>query len=81
MSNGAIIPMTHEIPPALHIGSVYEARLSQLASQWLRSTKAERLARACEEAWRDLAREDAPPAIYWYDAVAKFSKEPLCVPA
>lgn len=69
-ADGTLVPLTHEIDPALALGSLAGgARLARLAPAWLAAGHGDRLAEACERTWEELAASDAP-AVYWYDEVA-----------
>ncbi|MGM9516176.1 radical SAM protein [Roseateles sp. DB2] len=68
-SDGQVLPLTHELPPALWLGSVHELPLKALAARWLHSSASRRLVQALERTWHELA-EGAQPAAYWYDEVA-----------
>ncbi len=68
-SDGQLLPLTHELPRALWLGSVHEAPLKALAARWLHSSASRRLVQALERTWQALA-EGAQPAAYWYDEVA-----------
>lgn len=68
------MPLTHELAPRLHLGSLHRAPLAQLAAAWLTGgptgSPADALAALCERTWEELTRPDAPHACYWYDEVA-----------
>ena len=68
-SDGQLLPLTHELPRALWLGSVHEAPLKALAARWLHSSASRRLVQALECTWQALA-EGPQPAAYWYDEVA-----------
>lgn len=68
-ADGEVLPLTHELPAPLWLGSVHEAPLRELAARWLHSRASLRLVEAMERTWRDLA-EGGQPAAYWYDEVA-----------
>lgn len=67
---GAIVPLTHEIDPRLHLGRLGEAPLAALAARWLADGRADALAAACARAWEELAAAGGPVPFYWYDEVA-----------
>jgi MoaA/NifB/PqqE/SkfB family radical SAM enzyme len=68
-ADGGVVPFTHDVDRGLRLGSLHDASLAVLALDWLAGDRADRLAEACERAWAELA-DDAPRAVYWYDAVA-----------
>ncbi|MBB2487760.1 radical SAM protein [Mitsuaria sp. WAJ17] len=68
-SDGQVLPLTHELPPALWLGSVHEMTLKALTARWLHSSASRRLVEALERTWQALA-EGMAPAAYWYDEVA-----------
>jgi MoaA/NifB/PqqE/SkfB family radical SAM enzyme len=67
--DGSIMPLTHELNRAFQIGSLRNELLSALVRDWLASGRADKLAKACERTWNELAG-DGCDAIYWYDEVA-----------
>jgi len=69
-ADGAVVPLTHDVNPALRLGSLTGRPLALLARDWLARGMGDALAAACEQAWADLAGADRPHAVYWYDAVA-----------
>ncbi|HLO96748.1 MAG TPA: hypothetical protein VK195_20765, partial [Burkholderiaceae bacterium] len=77
-SDGQLLPLTHELPPALWLGSVHEAPLKALAARWLHSSASRRLVQALERTWQELA-EGRKPAAYWYDEVAARACPPAAV--
>jgi hypothetical protein len=48
--DGAIVPLTHEIDPALHLGNLTDGPLPELARRWLADGRADALAQACDAA-------------------------------
>lgn len=75
-ADGEVLPLTHELPAPLWLGSVHEASLRELAARWLQSRASLRLVEAMERTWRDLAQGGAPAA-YWYDEVAARARSVL----
>ena len=71
-SDGAVVPLTHDVSPALWLGSLHQGTLAELAWRWLASGKGDQLAHACSRAWRAACEGVAAPqtAVYWYDEVA-----------
>lgn len=69
-ASGVVVPLTHELHPSLHMGSIRHARLDVLCRDWIASGAADRLALACEEAWTALTDAGEPAAVYWYEEVA-----------
>ena len=69
-ADASVLPLTHELSPALWLGSLHRAPLAALARDWLAGGRAERLVDACERTWSELTGADAPAAVYWYDEVA-----------
>ena len=69
-ADGAVVPLTHDVDPALRLGSLSSRPLALLARDWLARGLGDALAAACEQAWADLTESDHPDAVYWYDAVA-----------
>lgn len=69
-SDGRVIPMTHELPGRLALGSLHRHRLASLAPAWLRSGRAAELASACDRTWWELATPGTARAAHWYDEVA-----------
>ncbi len=73
-ASGRVLPYTHAVHPALALGNLQQARLSELATQWLQGashgSRADRLARACGAARETLLAQDDLLAAYWYDTVA-----------
>jgi MoaA/NifB/PqqE/SkfB family radical SAM enzyme len=70
-ADGTVVPLTHEVDRELALGSLADARLRVLASDWLAAGRGERLAEACGLTWAELTGATAPPAaVYWYDEVA-----------
>lgn len=79
-ADGQVLPLTHELPPSLWLGSVHEAPLKALAARWLHSRASQRLVQALERTWTELAA-GAQPAAYWYDEVAaRAQAQPVPVP-
>jgi Fe-coproporphyrin III synthase len=68
-ADGQVLPLTHELPPSLWLGSVHETPLRALAARWLHSSASQRLVQALERTWTELAAGEQPAA-YWYDEVA-----------
>jgi len=73
-ADGIVIPMTHDVSNSLRLGSLHEERLDTLAANWLEAGDGDRLAVACEQAWVELTRTTPPLAVYWYDAVAAWTR-------
>ncbi len=73
-ADGSVMPLTHEVSRTLALGSLTDARLDTLAHDWLASSRAGRLAEACERTWEELTEAIVPPAVYWYDEVAARTK-------
>lgn len=69
-ASAAVVPLTHELPPSLHLGSLHRAPLAALAATWLAGPPAAALAAACARTWEELAAAGGPQACYWYDEVA-----------
>src|SRR5262249_29692461 len=70
-ANSSVIPLTHEVNPALWLGAMTDAPLSALARDWLAGDLANQLARACEDTWEDLTAASPTDVVYWYEEVAK----------
>ena len=68
-ADGQLLPLTHELPSWLWLGSARDAPLKILAARWLRSSASRQLVQALERCWQELA-EGEQPAAYWYDEVA-----------
>ncbi len=68
-ADGQLLPLTHELPSSLWLGSVHEAPLMALAARWLHGSASQQLVQVLARTWQDLA-EGAQPAAYWYDEVA-----------
>jgi hypothetical protein len=68
-----VIPLTHDVSSALHLGSLRETRLRELAAAWIAGGAADTLAEACAHAWDELTVATPPLAVYWYDIVAALS--------
>ena len=62
--------MTHEVSRSLWLGSLLDAGLAELASDWLAAGGGDVLAEACEQTWAELTERRSPHAVYWYDEVA-----------
>ena len=73
-ADGSVRPLTWDIDPTLHLGSLDLAPLSELADAWQRSSAPVRLRLACAEAWLALVDAEDSPVSYWYDAVAAASR-------
>jgi hypothetical protein len=71
---GAVVPLTHDVSPSLRLGSLLDERLPALAAEWLADGRGDRLVRASERAWEELAA--GPRAVYWYDEVAVRTRTP-----
>jgi hypothetical protein len=69
-ADGAVVPLTHDVNPALRLGSLTDRPLALLARDWLARGLGNTLAAACERTWTDLTEANRPDAVYWYDAVA-----------
>jgi Fe-coproporphyrin III synthase len=67
---GRVIPMTHEISRSLWLGSLFDARLADLACDWIAAGGGDVLAESCEQTWAELTEGRTPHAVYWYDEVA-----------
>ena len=65
-----VIPLTHDVSSSLHLGSLRETRLRELAATWIAGGAADTLAEACAQAWDELTVSTPPLAVYWYDIVA-----------
>jgi MoaA/NifB/PqqE/SkfB family radical SAM enzyme len=68
--DAVVVPLTHEIDPALVLGSLHEQPLGALARRFVREGRADELAEVCARTWEDLVDGAPPPAVYWYDEVA-----------
>lgn len=79
-ANGQVLPYTHAVHPALALGNLHQGRLNELAAQWLRSGRADRLAQACGAARDALLAQDDLLAAYWYDTVAEQTHRQEAVP-
>ena len=71
-ADGSVRPLTWDVDASLHLGSVLDASLRDLAADWRLTEAPSRLRAACQDAWVDLLTQEAP-AVYWYDAVADAS--------
>ncbi len=69
-TDGSVVPLSHEVDRALHLGRLADAPLATLAEAWLADGRADALARACEVTWADLADHHPSSPFYWYDEVA-----------
>jgi len=67
---GRVVPMTHEVSSSLWLGSLLDAGLTELASDWLEACGGDVLAQTCEQTWAELTERRSPHAVYWYDEVA-----------
>jgi len=67
---GRVVPMTHEVSSSLWLGSLLDAGLTELASDWLEAGGGDVLAQTCEQTWAELTERRSPHAVYWYDEVA-----------
>jgi hypothetical protein len=67
---GRVIPMTHEISRSLWLGSLFDARLADLAVDWLAAGGGDIVAESCEQTWAELTERRSPHAVHWYDEVA-----------
>jgi MoaA/NifB/PqqE/SkfB family radical SAM enzyme len=67
---GRVLPMTHEVSRSIWLGSLLDAGLTELASDWLAGGGGDVLAEACEQTWAELTERRSPQAVYWYDEVA-----------
>jgi Fe-coproporphyrin III synthase len=74
-ADGVVVPLTHDVHPALHLGSLAERRLQALAAAWIERGGADELARACERAWREVVALGPEVALYWYDEVAARTRD------
>ena len=72
--------MTHDVNSSLRLGSLRETGLATLTAEWLAAGAGDRLAVACEQAWVNLSRATAPPAVYWYDEVAALTRDRAPLP-
>lgn len=72
-ADASVRPLTWDIDPALHLGSLGDADLGSLADAWQRSAAPQQLRHATALAWQSLV-EDGTPISYWYDAVAAASR-------
>jgi MoaA/NifB/PqqE/SkfB family radical SAM enzyme len=79
-ANGQVLPYTHAVHPALALGNLHQARLSELAADWLRSGRADRLAQACGSARNALLAQEDLLATYWYDTVAEHTHRQEAAP-
>ena len=75
--DSTVVPLTHDVDRALALGRLCDAPLSELAESWLAAGNGERLARACARAWLGLGtrEEEGAAAVYWYDEVARRTRE------
>lgn len=64
-----VLPLTHDIAPALWLGTLAQADLRALAGDWLADGRGDALAAACARAWDELTA-NWTPSFYWYDEVA-----------
>lgn len=74
-ADASVRPLTWDIDPALHLGSLYDADLADLAHAWRDSTGPARLRQATATAWQALVDREDTPISYWYDAVAAASRD------
>lgn len=68
-ADGQVLPLTHELPRSLWLGSLHQRRLPDLAADWLQSPAPSRLVQASAATWAALT-EGEQPAAYWYDELA-----------
>jgi MoaA/NifB/PqqE/SkfB family radical SAM enzyme len=78
-ANATVVPLTHDVSPALRLGSLADGRLAALSAEWIANGRADALASACEHAWDDLTRGTPADPVYWYDAVAVRTRPRIAV--
>lgn len=78
---GRVRPIDQGLPDHLLIGNLHTARLSQLATAWLRSDRPRRLVAACDRAWWSAVSPEAPRATRWADELALHIDAPAPRPA
>ena len=66
---GLVVPLTYDIDPVHHWGSLHEAGLEALAAKW-RPRGAPRLAALLDGAHAALTSPGGPPLAFWFDALA-----------
>ena len=64
-----VLPLTHDVAPALWLGTLAQADLRALAGDWLADGRGDALAAACARTWDELTA-GWTPSFYWYDEVA-----------
>jgi Fe-coproporphyrin III synthase len=69
-ADSSVVPLTYEVSRALKLGALADAPLRSLASDWVASGRADRLALACERTWEEIVGLSSAAAVYWYDEVA-----------
>lgn len=70
LSDGSVIPLTHELDPLLWLGSLYDHRLSSLATTWLSNGSANVLAAMCARTWAELTASTSGFVFDWCDELA-----------
>lgn len=73
-ADGSVMPLTHELSRELCLGSLEEARLTDLAERWLRAGSGDALANLCERTHAELLQQPEEFACYWYEEVALRSR-------
>ncbi|MBD0674167.1 radical SAM protein [Streptomyces sp. CBMA156] len=74
-TDGTVVPLTYGFDRRFALGSLDEAPLSELARHWDPSP----FRSLCRSVHADLAREDAPALVNWYDEVTRAAR--TCQPA
>ncbi|MDT9002318.1 radical SAM protein [Paucibacter sp. APW11] len=72
-ADGQVLPLTHELPRSLWLGSLHEQGLLALAARWLAGPAPAGLVQACADTWAALTSSEQPAA-YWYDEVAALAQ-------
>jgi MoaA/NifB/PqqE/SkfB family radical SAM enzyme len=68
-ADGVVLPVTHDFPEELGLGSLREASLRQLVTSWRADGRAERFAACCGRAHEVLTGDEGPAVSYWYEAL------------
>jgi MoaA/NifB/PqqE/SkfB family radical SAM enzyme len=72
-TDGTVVPLRYGFARVYALGSLYDARLSELNRKW-RSYQYDAFRHMCQEVFDQLVVPSTAPVLNWYDAVGEFAQ-------